>query len=185
MHPGGPGGDVCCMSSSLPLLFFLLSLYCYLHKGKNAQQILKKQFRIMENCFNISNSNSYMQKLLLFFLITAFNNHVFTIKLSQTYANLVKYTYFKCSMINQCPWKYIKKSSFSGRSVCLIWWMTCVGSNWFTALCGCRSIVCVVLQHVLGVGHGCPAVKVMLRSGRVWPLRPPPRWPLPIQPIRV
>lgn len=36
-------------------------------------------------------SNSHMQKLLLVFLIIAFNNHVYTIKLSQTYKNLVKY----------------------------------------------------------------------------------------------
>lgn len=34
-----------------------------------------------------------MQKLLLVFLITAFNSYVYTIKHLQTYENLVKYVY--------------------------------------------------------------------------------------------
>lgn len=78
-------------------------------------------------------------------------------------------------MIILNPWKCIK----TGSCVCLVWWLTCIVSNWFTALCGCCSTACVVLHRVLGVRHGCPAVKVTVRSVRVWPLRPPPRWPLP------
>lgn len=57
--------------------------------------------------------------------------------------------------------------------------------KWFPALCSCCSAVCLVLHRVLGVRHGRPAVKVTERSVRVWPLRPPRRWPPHMWPIGV
>lgn len=51
--------------------------------------------------------------------------------------------------------------------------MTCCAHVFLACLSGLcdgvtvASVVCVVLEHVRGVGHGCPAVRVTERSARL------------------